>query len=134
MIYRAGLEDIEHVNACIARDFEGVDFSEVIADPLNVVLVEADGGAAFMYRGPGIYEVHVFFRVGGRDVLDVSHRMLDRMRADFGAWLFWAPVPDGSRKVKIFTRWMGWKSRGPLNTRHGPMEIFVSEECGCHQQ
>lgn len=134
MIYRATTEDIGHVNACIARDSPGVDFTGVVEEPLNVVLMEADGGAAFMYRGPGIYEVHVFFRVGGRDVLDVSHRMLELMRKDYGAWLFWAPVPEGSRKVKIFTRWMGWKSRGPLQTRFGPMEIFVSEMCECHQQ
>jgi hypothetical protein len=48
---------------------------------MNVCLLEGEGGALFVWRGPQIYEVHVFFEQRGREVLDLSHRMLEAMRA-----------------------------------------------------
>ncbi len=126
---RATLADLDAVNGWVERDAQqGVDFSEFLASDLNVCLIEGEGGALFAWRGPGIYEVHVFFEQRGRQVLSLSHRMLDYMRASFGAWLFWAAVPVDARRVIMFTRLMGWKSQGQATFPHGPCEVFTFGE------
>lgn len=124
--------DVARVNELMARDFPGCDMAELLAEPMHVCLVDGDSGAIFAFRGPGIYEVHVFFAVKGRAAIDLGHAMLDVMRAD-GALLFWALVPVESRKVLFYTRLMGWKSLGVRETRFGLNELFVSEICPCRQ-
>ncbi len=121
------MKDAEQVNEWVRRDNgEDADFTEFLSNPLNVCLLEGEGGALFAWRGPDIYEVHVFFEQRGREVLDLSHRMLAWMR-ERGATMFWAAVPVESRKVLMFTRLMGWKSKGVLEFPHGYCEVFVGE-------
>lgn len=103
------------------------DFTEFLADPMHVCLLDERGGALFAWRGPGTYEAHVFFKVRGREALTFGRELLDRMRAEHGAERFWALVPVESRKVLMFTRLMGWKSLGLRETRHGWNELFVGE-------
>jgi hypothetical protein len=121
------------VNRLVGRDFEGADFTEVLAEPMHVCLTEDDSGAIFMWRGPGVYEVHVFFSVRGREAIRLGHRMLNRMREEFDALLFWALVPVESRNVIMFTRLMGWKHLGQRQTRHGLNELFALENGLCLQ-
>jgi hypothetical protein len=59
---------------------------------MNVFLACGEGGAMFVWRGPGIYEVHVMFEQRGREVLKLSREMLAWMRENMGAKLFWAAV------------------------------------------
>jgi len=133
VIREATLGDLHSIVEWIARDSgscreEGIQ--AVLHDPMSVVLIDGEGGAMFVWRGPGIYEVHVFFAQRGREVLDLSHRMLAHMR-ERGGRMFWAAVPyDGgkqSRKVRLFTRLMGWKSHGLANLAHGLCELFTGE-------
>lgn len=127
MIRRAAMTDVADVNRWIERDNgEPADLTEVMSNPLNVVLLAGEGGAIFMWRGPGIYEVHVFFEQRGREVLDISRSMLALMRLH-GAKMFWSAVPVESRHVIMFTRLMGWKSHGTAQFPHGHCEIFVGE-------
>jgi hypothetical protein len=116
------------VNSYIGRDFPGVDFTEILEEPMHICLLEGESGAIFMWRGPRVYELHVFFKVGGKEAILLGHRMLNEVRAEQGNCLFWAMVPTESRKVKMFTRLMGWKSQGVRQTRHGPNELFVLEK------
>lgn len=118
--------DAPTVNAALSRDFPGLDFSEVLAEPLHVVLMDEESGAAFLFRGPGIYEAHVFFAVRGRAALNLFADMLDFMRLR-GAKMFWAMVPLEDRRARMFTRLSGWKSLGPRETMHGTSELFVLE-------
>jgi hypothetical protein len=120
-VRKAALSDIESVN-----QWAGADFTEFLSNPLNVCLLEGNGGALFAYRGPGIYEVHVFFEQRGKAVIELSHRMLARMRGK-GARLFWSAVPVESRHVIMFTRLMGWKSHGVSLFPHGWCEVFSGE-------
>jgi hypothetical protein len=99
----------------------------VLSDRLNVFLSEGEGGALFVWRGPGIYEVHVAFEQRGKEVLDLSHRMLAWMRENMKGKLFWAAVPVQSRHVIMFTRLMGWKSQGTETLQHGRCELFIGE-------
>lgn len=107
------------------------DFSAFLAEPLHVALIEGESGALFAWRGPGIYEVHVFFSVRGRAAIDLMTRMTDAMRFSHDARLFWALIPDENRKTRMFARLCGWKSLGPKQDAFGPKELFVSEICPC---
>lgn len=128
MIRRASVEDAEDVNDWIWRD-SGVkpEFTAFLADRMNVCLIEGQGGALFVWRGPGIFEVHVFFEQRGKEVLRLSREMLEILRRDYGAKLFWAAVPVTSRHVIMFTRLMGWKSQGLADLSHGRCELFIGE-------
>jgi hypothetical protein len=53
--------------------------------------------------------------------------MLEIMRRDYGAETFWAAVPVESRHVIMFTRLMGWKSRGFAELPQGRCELFIGE-------
>ena len=130
----ASLADLEAISGWIERDSGSSNEAGVQAilhDPMSVVLIEGDGGALFVWRGPGIFEVHVMFAQRGREVLDLSHRMLAHMREHHGATTFWAVVPwdtsKQSRKVRLFTRLMGWKSKGRANLANGLCELFIGE-------
>jgi hypothetical protein len=110
------------VGRWVERDSgQWADFSGFFADPRNICLAEGDGGAFFLWREPGTYEVHVAFEQRGRAVIDLSHRMLAHMREKHGATRFIGPVPKHDRKVQLFTRLMGWRSIGD----HGEYEIFI---------
>ncbi len=128
MIRRAGPEDVEQINKWVQRDSgREVDFTEFLSNPMNVCLIAGEGGALFVWRGPGVYEVHVFFSQRGSEVIRLSKEMLEIMRRE-GARLFWAAVPIESRRVIMFTRLMGWKSCGVADLPHGYCEIFASEK------
>lgn len=125
---RASVEDANTFNEWFWRDSgKRGDFTQFLSDRMNIALVEGEGGAIFVWRGPGIYEVHVMFEQRGREVIRLSHRMLAWMRAEMGAKLFWAAVPIESRHVIMFTRLMGWKSQGLADLSHGRCELFIGE-------
>jgi hypothetical protein len=125
---RASVEDAERINDWVWRDSgKRPDFAPFLADRHNVFLLEGEGGAAFVWRGPGIYEVHVFFEQRGKAVLELSRAMLAHMRGEHGATLFWAAVPVESRHVIMFTRLMGWKSQGFSDFPQGRCELFTGD-------
>jgi hypothetical protein len=127
-VIRASVEDVDKINDWVWRD-SGFrpDFTPFLSDRMNVCLLEGEGGALFVWRGPGIYEVHVFFAQRGREVIRLSRRMLEHMREELGARLFWAAVPTESRHVIMFTRLMGWKSQGFGDFPQGRCELFIGE-------
>lgn len=134
-IWRATLDDVAQVNAWNERDIgHPVDFSEFLSNPQNVCLICGEGGALFAWRGPHIYEVHCFFAQRGKEVRDISAAIL-RIMADFyGANLVWAAIPDESRKVKTYVRWLGFRSIEHAVLPHGPCEVFTWEPDTCRQQ
>lgn len=125
---RASLEDVENINDWFWRD-SGIrpDFTGFLSDRSNVALIEGDGGALFVWRGPGIYEVHVFLEQRGKAAFEVIRRMLAWMRENAGARLFWAAVPVASRRVVMFTRLLGWKPQGFADLPQGRCEFFLGE-------
>lgn len=125
---RATLDDVADVNRWNERDMGcEVDFTEFLENEMNVCLVEGEGGALFAWRGPGIYEAHAFFEQRGREVLNLSQRMLTVMRLAYGARLFWSLVPTETRHARIYCRLLGWKSGGFVNPPQGECELFFTE-------
>lgn len=124
MIRRATVDDVSDINRWLERDGFPCDFTEILSNSMNVCLLSGEGGAIFVWRGPGIYEVHCFFEQRGKEVRDISNEMLRMMFAD-GATLIWAAVPTESRKVRIYVRWLGFKSLGFRAFPHGECELFT---------
>ncbi len=133
MIWRATSKDVGKVEGWIERDFHKVDYSEVLANELNVCLCQGEGGAVFVWRGPGVYEVHCFFEQRGQEVRQISRAMLSIMAKNHAARLVWAAIPNDSRKVKIYVRWLGFKSVGFATFPHGECELFTWESDQCLQ-
>jgi hypothetical protein len=133
VIYRATLKDAAKVESWIERDFHAVDYSEVLANEMNVCLCQGEGGAIFVWRGPGIYEAHCFFEQRGREVREISNAILALMAADYGAKLIWTAIPDDRRNVKTYARWLGFKPVDHAVFPYGPCEIFTWETARCHQ-
>jgi hypothetical protein len=128
LIRRASVEDAELVEDCIWRDFAKRNgaMEHFLSDRMNVCLLHGDGGALFVWRGPGIYETHCFFEQRGAEVREISKEMLRIMKEDYGARLIWAAIPDDSRKVKIYVRWLGFRSVEKRDVTHiGPAELFI---------
>lgn len=119
---RARLDDLETVSR-----IAGIDCTGFLSNPLNVCLLEGDGEAFFGWHEDGIYEVHCHFAKRGKDVREVSERMLARMRYEFGAKLVYAPIPDTSRHVKTYVRWLGFRPDQPIVLEGEPAELFKLE-------
>lgn len=125
---RATVADAEAVNDWIWRDSgKRPDFYPFLLEQMNVCLIEGNGGAIFVWRGPGIYEVHLFLEQRGKAAIELMRRMFETMRAKFGARLMWAAIPIESRNVIMFARLVGWKSQGVAELAHGHCELFQSE-------
>jgi hypothetical protein len=129
VIRRASWEDAELVEDCIYRDFARRNgaMEQFLADRMNVCLLDGSGGALFVWRGPGIYEVHVFLEQRGKDAFAVMREMFRTMRSEYGARLLWAAVPVISRHVIMFARLIGWKSQGFADLPQGRCELFLGE-------
>lgn len=125
------IEDKERARELLATAAPDGDFTAFLAEPLHVALIEGESGALFAWRGPGIFEVHVFFTVRGRAAIDLMARMIEAMRFCHDARLFWALIPLPDRKTRMFARLCGWKSLGTKEDAFGPKELFVSEICPC---
>jgi len=113
--------DPELVNRLVG---EG-DYTEFLAEPLHVCLIDGESGAMFAWRGPGIYEAHIFFKARGKEAFSLARALLARMMLEHDAKLFWTMIPEADRKAKLFLRHLGWRSLGMRETRHGPNELFV---------
>jgi hypothetical protein len=126
--------DARRVNELLARDFPGCDMAELLAEPMHICLVEGESGAIFAWRGPGIYEIHLFFTVRGRAALKLFDSMLGIIQSAYGGRLFWALIPAEQHHVRLFARLCGFKAVEIMETRHGPQELFVSETDTCLQR
>ncbi len=141
MIRRATTLDVDAVVEWIKRDFPDSDekaleaaYTEAINNRMNVCICAGEGAAIFLWRGPGVFEVHCFFEQRGKAVREISNAILSMMAKHHGARLVWAAIPDESRKVKIYVRWLGFKSVDHATFPHGPCEIFTWEPELCRQQ
>lgn len=96
---------------------------DLIADERNVFLVEDDNGAAFLWRGPGVFEGHSFFRARGREAIRIGQRMLGSMEGQ--ACLVWGATPAKLKAARWFNRQIGFRSLGMIETPDlGWCELF----------
>lgn len=96
---------------------------ELIQDERNVFLVSGDNGAAFIWRGPGVYEGHSFFTARGREAISLGKQMLECVGGR--ANMVWGATPIKLRHVRWFNRQIGFRSLGMIETPdQGACELF----------
>lgn len=135
MITRATLDDVAEIadllNDPAIRPTVGgegyLDPTSTLTDTRNFCLFSHEGGAMFAWRGPGVYEGHSFCRVRGRQALDLIGKTLEMMW-DNGARMIWGLTPLDNKAARWFSRQLGFKSLGEMQTPEGKCELFVMEK------
>lgn len=115
-----GLLNDPAIRPFIAVGTHPLDGSALVSDPRNVVIADERGGAIFAWRGPGIYEGHSFFRVRGREALDLGKEIIGKL--DFE--MLWGATPLQLRAARWFNRQLGFESLGEIDTPEGRCELF----------
>ena len=110
LVVRTHLRRICHANHCDGR---------------NRIYFDERGGAGFAWRGPGIYEGHSFFLVKGREAILAGWEALHLMD---DARMIWGLVPLERKASRWFSRQLGFKSQGMIDTPEGRCELFVLEK------
>lgn len=119
---RGGLEDCKQFEAiCAKLEIPCPDPERVLAEPRNIVLIEGDNLAMFLWRWPGIYEGHVLYTARGKKAEILGHQMLEAMR---GAMIL-AVTPE--RHVGLFLRRLGFKFHGTVETIEGLSQMYQLE-------
>jgi hypothetical protein len=96
---------------------------DLIEDERNIFLVDGDNGACFAWRGPGVYEAHVFFTTRGREAIVLGKEMLESVSGK--ANLVWGATPLKLRHARWFNRQIGMQSLGFIDTPDaGRCELF----------
>lgn len=100
-----------------------LDVTGLLANKLNLFLLGAFGGCAFIWKGPGIFEGHSFFLPDGRGrwALDASRAMLDELflHTQIGNCV-WGWTPIANRAARAFNRRLGFTSDGILTVPRAP--------------
>lgn len=105
---------------------DSADLTEAVADKRNLFFATERGCAAFLWRGPGIYEGHTMFLCSGREAIGLGRAMLALVHA-LGAAMIWGLTPMTFRHVRFFNRKLGFSSGGPMETPIGLCELFIME-------
>ncbi len=98
-----------------------LDATALLTDTRNVCLISEAGGMMFAWRGPKVFEVHIFYRARGQEAIAAANEML----CQFDDCMLWAPAPINRRDVRWFARKVGFVSHGLMDTPEGPCELFV---------
>ena len=103
-----------------------IDPANWLADPRNIILVEGENVALFLWRWIGIYEGHCLFTARGREALDLGAAMLGLMFSH-GAAMVLAVASNPRRHVHWFLRQLGFDPKGEIETIEGLSQMFQLE-------
>lgn len=122
---RASLADYEEVKAICEREGGG-DPYRLLADPRNVILIEHDNCAMFLWRWIGIYEGHALFAKRGKLAIDLGALFLDLMFKS-GAVMILAVISKDRPQASWFVRKLGFSLKGETVTVEGLSELYQLE-------
>jgi hypothetical protein len=123
---RGTLADQEELKAICNTVGMGGDVHRWLADPRNIVLMEGDNAALFLWRWIGIYEAHVLFTKRGKLALDLGSFMLGMMFKS-GAGMILSVVSDTLPQAGWFARRLGFRCRGEIETIEGLSKMYQME-------
>jgi hypothetical protein len=123
---RALPEDTEQVKAICEQCGMPADPERWLAEPRNIILIEDDNVALFLWRWIGIYEAHVLFTARGKVAVEMGNLWLETM-FNCGAAMILAVVPKGRRRAAWFARRMGFEFKGEIETIEGLSEMYQRE-------
>lgn len=109
----------------IAPLVDGFDPGDWLASPRNVALVDQVGNIAlFANRGNRVFEGHTLFVSRGRAAIEIGRLMVNAAFEIYGARAVWGMTPLERRAARWFTRQLGFRSLGTVETVRGPCELF----------
>lgn len=100
------------------------DFQAWLSNVKNVMLVDNGSVGLAVYEYPGVYTGHYFFKVGGRQALNLAKEMMLWMIENQGAKAFTGITPADNRAARWFNRHLGFTSYGIIDSHKGPHEMF----------
>ncbi len=103
----------------------GFDPSAWMANPVNVALTDGRSVGLFGRQGNGTYDTHWLFVARGREALDLATDMMAAMFDCWGASALKGLIPADRRASRWFTRKLGCRSLGMIETVKGPAELFM---------
>jgi hypothetical protein len=111
-------------DADLANSIYGIgDLSALVNDRRNIILVDGDNLAIFAWRGPGIYEAHLHFTARGRQAITLACEMLRQVDAK----MIWSLIPIAAKNVRWFSRQIGFRSLGEMESPEGLHELIMME-------
>jgi hypothetical protein len=116
----------------IAPLVDGFDPVAWLADRRNVALIDDHGDIALFERtGKGVFEGHTLFASRGREAIETGRTMLAAMFDMYGARAIWGRTPIERPAARWFSRRLGFRSLGVVETVRGPCELFYlgAEQC-----
>lgn len=97
-----------------------------LSDLSNIALTDGKGSfGLFTYEYPGVYSAHYFFKVSGKEALDLAMDMLTEMFVNRQAEAIRGLVPSERMDVRWMTRQLGFTSYGEVDTNVGPCIIYI---------
>lgn len=121
-VRRATLDDYEEVKALCGE----MDPHRWLADPRNIILIEGDDCALFLWRWIGIYEAHVLFKSRGKQAINRGGLWLDMMFKS-GAAMILCVISKELPQASWFARQLGFSHRGDIDTIQGLSEMYQLE-------
>lgn len=118
-------------DADTAREYAGViprnlnmDWDAWLADHKNVMITDDKNVGLATYNYPGVYTVHWFFTVRGREALDLAIKMLDYFFKNYDVKTVMGITHEDIRGARWLARQVGLKSYGMIECLDGPNELF----------
>jgi len=103
----------------------GFDPSVWLANPANVALTDGQSVGLFQQCPGEVYDTHWLFVARGREALDLATDMMAAMFDLWGAVALKGMIPADRRASRWFTRKLGCRSLGMIETVKGPAELFM---------
>jgi len=103
---------------------DGFDARGWLSDPRNVALYSGGNIGLFEHRDGGTCSVHWLFVDRGRQALCTASEMLHEIFGRYDKRAVHGEIPVFCRASRMFTRILGCKSLGLIETPRGEVELF----------
>lgn len=101
------------------------DFKTWFSRPRNLMFREGDSVGLATYEYPGLYSVHWYYTVKGKDAVDLGRRMIGNLFENYGAEVLRGFVKTRLKHSRWAIRQLGFKSHGILTFPDGDEnEVF----------
>lgn len=119
-------ERFKEINRMYPEAFpESFDVNDWL-DPLNgnIMLVDGDNIGLATKEYPGVYTVHWFYKVRGREAIRLARKMLDHMFTKYGALAVRGVTKTDMKAARWASRQVGMRSYGFVQFKDGEHELF----------
>lgn len=100
-----------------------------VNDRRNVVYLEGDNIGLATFEYPGVYTVHWFFTVRGREAIRLAKKMADRLFQETDAKGIRGMTRSDLKAARWALRQVGMKSLGTVTTDKGEYELsYMTKE------